>query len=136
MPLMKNGSKEAVGHNIKELRKAGHPIAQSIAISLSNQRKYKKMAMGGMVDNDAQGDSEGTVTPLVLQGEKEADNAESMGQEQSDNRDAFDQGSKPKPAVAEDVDQGSPEHTMDTDMPLSDEIMAILKKRKAKFSQE
>lgn len=49
MPLIKSGKKEAVSSNIKELVKSGYKPKQAIAISLSNQRKYKKMADGGLV---------------------------------------------------------------------------------------
>lgn len=51
MPLMPGHSKEVVGHNIKEMIKAGHPKKQAIAASLANARKHKKMADGGMVDD-------------------------------------------------------------------------------------
>lgn len=48
MPLIKSGSREAVGQNIKEMEAAGHPRAQSIAAALSNARKYgAHMASGG-----------------------------------------------------------------------------------------
>jgi hypothetical protein len=50
MPLMKSGSKKSLHENIREMMKSGHPQKQAIAASLANQRKYKKMAMGGMVE--------------------------------------------------------------------------------------
>lgn len=50
MPLMKGRSPQVVSSNIKELMKSGRPQKQAIAISLANQRKYKKMAEGGEVD--------------------------------------------------------------------------------------
>ncbi len=34
MPLEKGSSREAVGHNIEELQKSGHPHKQSVAIAL------------------------------------------------------------------------------------------------------
>ena len=139
MPLKSGHSREVVSSNIKELVKAGHPQRQAIAIALRESRKAKKMAMGGYAEGgeaESQGDSEGTVTPLVKQGEAAADNAESMGIDQSNDRDAFDQGTKPKPAVAEDVDKGSPSHIMESDMPLSEEILAILRKRQMKRTPE
>ena len=40
MPLIKSGSKEAVGKNIKKEQAAGKPHDQAIAIALSTQRKY------------------------------------------------------------------------------------------------
>lgn len=139
MPLKTGHSREVVGSNIKELIKSGHPTKQAIAISLKEARKSKKMAMGGMVDAD-QGDSEGMVTPLVEEGERAADNAESLGQEQSDDRDAFDQGSKPKPAIPEDVDQGSPDFpraATPEDMPfMSDELKEMIRKRKARYIRD
>jgi hypothetical protein len=40
MPLIKSGSRKAVGENIKEMEAAGHPYKQALAAALSNQRKY------------------------------------------------------------------------------------------------
>lgn len=40
MPLVKSGSKAAVGKNIKAEVKSGKPRRQAIAIALNNQRKY------------------------------------------------------------------------------------------------
>lgn len=55
MPLMKSGSKAAVGKNIKEMMASGYPQKQAIAASLAQQRKYaKKMAEGGEVDDDSE----------------------------------------------------------------------------------
>jgi hypothetical protein len=48
MPLMKSASSEALHSNIRELVRSGYKPRQAVAIGLSNQRKYKKMAMGGM----------------------------------------------------------------------------------------
>lgn len=42
MPLKKGKSNKVVGENIKELRHAGYPEKQSIAISLSKAGKSKK----------------------------------------------------------------------------------------------
>ncbi len=39
MPLEKGRSREVIGHNIKEMEKAGHPKDQAIAASLNNARK-------------------------------------------------------------------------------------------------
>jgi hypothetical protein len=44
MPLMKSGSKEAVGKNIKKEMQAGKPKKQAVAIALSTERKYAKGA--------------------------------------------------------------------------------------------
>jgi hypothetical protein len=44
MPLMKSGSKEAVGKNIKKEMEAGKPKKQAVAIALSTERKYAKGA--------------------------------------------------------------------------------------------
>lgn len=52
MPLKKGHSREVVSGNIKELMGSGRPQKQSIAIALTNARKYKKMADGGMVSED------------------------------------------------------------------------------------
>lgn len=42
MPLKKGSSQETVSKNIRELRERGHPIKQSIAISLSKAGLSKK----------------------------------------------------------------------------------------------
>jgi hypothetical protein len=42
MPLMKSGSKEAVGKNIKAEMKSGKPKKQAVAIALSVQRENAK----------------------------------------------------------------------------------------------
>jgi hypothetical protein len=42
MPLIKGSSKEIIGSNIAELRKAGHPENQAIAIAYSKAGKGKK----------------------------------------------------------------------------------------------
>jgi hypothetical protein len=44
MPLIKSGSKEAVGKNIKKEMQAGKPKKQAVAIALSTERKYAKGA--------------------------------------------------------------------------------------------
>lgn len=38
MPLLKGNSKNVVGDNIRELRKAGHPEDQAVAIAMKNAR--------------------------------------------------------------------------------------------------
>ena len=42
MPLVKSGSKEAVGKNIKAEIKAGKPKKQAVAIALSVERENAK----------------------------------------------------------------------------------------------
>ena len=42
MPLIKSGSKEAVGKNIKTEVEHGKPQKQAVAIALDNQRKFKR----------------------------------------------------------------------------------------------
>ena len=44
MPLIKSGSAEAVGKNIKAEMKAGKSKAQSVAIALSEERSNSKGA--------------------------------------------------------------------------------------------
>ena len=44
MPLVKSGSPEAVGKNIKTEMKAGKPQKQAVAIALSIAKKAKKTA--------------------------------------------------------------------------------------------
>ena len=42
MPIIKSGSKEAVGKNIKKEMEAGKPKKQAVAIALATERKYAK----------------------------------------------------------------------------------------------
>lgn len=50
MPMGKGNSRKVISGNIKEMVRSGHPVKQAIAASLSEARKYKKMADGGMVE--------------------------------------------------------------------------------------
>lgn len=59
MPMKKGHSHAVIQQNIKEMISAGHDPKQAVAASLATARKYKKMAMGGMVDADDDAD-EGT----------------------------------------------------------------------------
>lgn len=64
MPLQKGRSPEVVSSNIKELVKAGHPQKQAIAIAIASKRKFKKMASGGLADDEyASSDFDATGTP-------------------------------------------------------------------------
>lgn len=54
MPLIKSHSDEDREKNIKEMIAAGHEPEQAVAASYANQRKYKKMAEGGMVMESVQ----------------------------------------------------------------------------------
>src|SRR4029077_613375 len=48
MPLIKSGSRAAIGENIREMQASGHPHNQAVAAALSNARKYgAKMQAGG-----------------------------------------------------------------------------------------
>ncbi len=49
---MKGHSPDVIHGNIKELVKSGRDPKQAIAIALANARNSKKMAMGGMVEED------------------------------------------------------------------------------------
>lgn len=44
MPLEKGSSRETISHNISELRHAGHPEDQSIAIAMREAGKSRKDA--------------------------------------------------------------------------------------------
>jgi hypothetical protein len=48
VPLIRSGSKAAIGSNISEMIKAGHPRAQAIAAALSTARKYGKASGGAL----------------------------------------------------------------------------------------
>ena len=52
MPLIKSRSDEARSKNIEEMIQAGHPPDVAKAAAYANQRKYKKMAEGGMAIED------------------------------------------------------------------------------------
>ena len=43
MPLMHGHSKEVIAANIGELRKAGHPEKQAVAIAYKQARKARRM---------------------------------------------------------------------------------------------
>lgn len=47
MPLIKSGSRKAIGENIRDMEAAGHPRDQAIAASLRNARQYAHKAGGG-----------------------------------------------------------------------------------------
>lgn len=42
MPLKEGSSNKTISKNIEELKKAGHPIKQAIAIALEEARKSKR----------------------------------------------------------------------------------------------
>lgn len=60
MPLMKGHSQGVVSSNIKELVRSGRKPKQAIAMSLSNARKSRKMAEGGMIEEDEEMGSKNT----------------------------------------------------------------------------
>lgn len=49
MPLIKSHSDEARKKNIEEMIRSGHEPEVATAAAYANQKKYKKMAEGGMV---------------------------------------------------------------------------------------
>lgn len=66
MPLVKSGSKKAIGENVKREMNAGKPRRQAIAIAMDVMRrnKMKKMAQGGLVDDTSEPMSEETHSRL------------------------------------------------------------------------
>lgn len=52
MPLKRGSSRDVISSNINELVKSGRDPKQAMAIALASAHKSKKMAMGGMVDDD------------------------------------------------------------------------------------
>lgn len=52
MPLKKSKSNNAFEHNVKAEMHAGKPQNQALAIAYAVKRKAKKMAMGGMVNEE------------------------------------------------------------------------------------
>ncbi len=137
MPLKPGHGHKVVSENIKEMVKSGHPLRQAIAASLSNSRKYKKMAEGGIIEPlDAQDQQFPTMEPDMDGPNK----VQSMGPQESDDRDVIDQGTEHKPEIPSDVDQGSPkmhEGASPEDMQfMSPELKELIRKRKMKYSQE
>jgi len=55
---MNGTSKDIISGNIRELRKAGHPEAQAVAIAYSHARKGKKMPMKRHKKHDAESPKE------------------------------------------------------------------------------
>lgn len=130
MPLKMGHDPKTVSSNIKEMMSAGHPQRQAIAAALSHASKSKRMMKGGAVEQSAEYNHD----TEVVEGQEAADQAESMGQEYSDKRDNVESGENPKPMIPENLDMGSKEHKMnDMDMPLSSELMEILKMRKKRY---
>lgn len=93
MPLIKSGSSDALHSNIREMVKSGRPAKQAVAASLAQQRKYKKMYAGGMVEGELpEGDiddsSDGVqgkpVYPLVDAGESLSENVEQVNRSLAD----------------------------------------------------
>lgn len=52
MPLHPGHSDDVREKNIKEMIDAGHDPKEAVGAAYANQRKYKKMAAGGMVQDD------------------------------------------------------------------------------------
>lgn len=122
---------------IKELMRAGHPMKKAIAMTLSKKRhNAMMMAKGGPVLPDHEmfhEMQEDTQFPTMEPDMTGPNKVESMGQEESDARDIVDQGTDPGPDKPKNIDHGSPAHKMSNSMPLSEEILSILKRRKQKY---
>lgn len=85
MPLIKGNSKAAVSSNIKEMVKSGRPAKQAIAASLAMARKSKKMAMGGMVEDDDEGSATMPGDATYPEGDDQQGLSESVMDAQSEN---------------------------------------------------
>jgi len=84
MPLEKGKSPNAFKHNIKAEMHAGKPLKQSLAIAYAMKRK--KMAMGGMVDNEeAKADEAqyGHVTDYAMVPLKDPDDAQYLSKSEN-----------------------------------------------------
>lgn len=68
MPLKNGHSKEIVSGNIKELMRSGRKPKQAVAIALASARKSKKMAEGGMIDEDMSDMGRGSVDSMSDEG--------------------------------------------------------------------
>lgn len=53
MPLIKGKSSNAFEHNVKAEMNAGKPQKQALAIAYATKRRAKRMATGGMVNDDS-----------------------------------------------------------------------------------
>jgi hypothetical protein len=56
MAMKKGYSSDVMHSNIHEMVKSGRSVKESIAAALAKSRKYKKMAMGGMVEEGSEED--------------------------------------------------------------------------------
>lgn len=85
MPLAKGHSREIISSNIKEMVKSGRPAKQAIAASLAMARKSKKMAMGGMVDDEDDGTSMMAGDPVYPKGDDSQGLSEQVMDAQEEN---------------------------------------------------
>jgi hypothetical protein len=68
MPLKHGTSHEVITSNIKELIRAGHPQRQAVAAALAHSKKSKKMAQGGLAEEEF-ASPENNTTPEPRNGE-------------------------------------------------------------------
>jgi|WetSurMetagenome_2_1015567.scaffolds.fasta_scaffold289440_2 hypothetical protein len=61
MPLIKSHTDEAREKNIKEMIASGHDPEQAVAAGYANQRKYKKMAEGGILEEEMEHGMQDTI---------------------------------------------------------------------------
>jgi hypothetical protein len=124
MPLIKSGSKKAVGENIKRELQAGKPLKQAEAIALSI-RKRKKMSEGGEVELDLH---EGSSEPMEEEGDDLADGYVNSDEHDDDflSQDG-DQEEKPEHM---DNEIGNPSHLEDEQNKAKKRVSMILGARR------
>lgn len=146
MSLKHGHSKDIISHNIRELRKAGHPVHQSIAMAIHKAHKMKKFAKGGEVlspdkelFHEMQYEHEETGEGLTMEPPRHRQ-VQSGGPILSDARDRDDMGPAEPYSSSSDMDKGSVKMHDGGASPEDGQFMSpalkeILRKRKFKYSR-